>query len=77
MLGMVPKAAPILICCHLGPLLIPLHGEGLQLLQLLGAQISPLSLKGGGCDLGDVGLGGGGGAQEPTITATTESCNFI
>ena len=45
MLSVVLKAKPILICHHLGPLLIPLHSKGLQILKLLGAQANPLSLK--------------------------------
>ena len=56
MLGTVQKAAPILICLCLNPLLVPLHGEGLQLLQLLGAQTNTLSLEGDGHDLWGHGL---------------------
>ena len=51
MLGMVQEATPILICHCLGLLLVPLHGEGLQLLQLLGAQSNPLGLEGSGYNL--------------------------
>ena len=51
MLGTVQKAVPILICHCFGPLLVLLSGKGLQLLQLFGAQMNPLSLKGGRCNL--------------------------
>ena len=51
MLGAVQQAAPILLYCYLGPLLIMFYGEGLQPLQLLRAQMNPFSLKGGGHDL--------------------------
>ena len=55
-MGAVQKAMPIFICHFLGPLLILLHSEGLQILQLLGSQMNPLSFIGGGCDLWGCGL---------------------
>ena len=51
MLGAVQQAMTILICHYLGSLLIPLYSEGLQILQLLGAQPIYLSLESGEHDL--------------------------
>ena len=55
-LGMIHQAVLIFLCHCLGPLLIPFHGEGLQFMQLLGAQMNLFSLNGGGHDLWWLGL---------------------
>ena len=53
---MFQKDTPILICFCIGLLLFSLYGEGIQLLQLLGAQTNPPSLEGVGHDLQGHGL---------------------
>ena len=73
MLGVVQKAAPILICYYLCPLLVPFYGKGLQLIQLLGAQRNPSALKVVDMICGDTGSSGRGGMQVLTIITVVGS----